>query len=332
MAREVVNRLAWSYSRHGLFHDCPRGYYYHYYGSWGGWSAEADEDARRLYLLKQLKSRHLWVGSIVHEAAAQALAAVRAGAEPATGPRAQDAAEAAAQAVVTRMRREFRASRSGEYRSDPRRVTGLREHHYGEAVADAEWRDLAEQARRCVRFFFRDPLPRLRAVARADWLALEDLELFSLGDLPVYVKMDFACRTPDGGLLIIDWKTGRRGPSGDGLQLAVYALHAAARWKAAPEAIVVREVNLNVGEEESVRATAEQLERAGEAIRESFARMRACLVDPEANLARSEDFSPRPSARGCGGCNFREICPEHAGSRASFDRPGASRSIRSWTG
>ncbi|MBD3236522.1 MAG: hypothetical protein GF330_07450, partial [Candidatus Eisenbacteria bacterium] len=84
------NELSWSNSRYGTFQECLRRYYYHYYGAWGGWAADADPLTRRLYVLKSLKNRYLWCGSLVHDAVAELLERVRAGAPL---PRPGDAAE-----------------------------------------------------------------------------------------------------------------------------------------------------------------------------------------------------------------------------------------------
>jgi len=311
MAGELRNQLSWSFSRHGSFQTCLRGYYYHYYGAWGGWAADADPGVRRLYVLKNLKSRHLWAGAIVHEAIARLLERAR---HRQPLPRAEADRDAFAEEAVARMRVEFRQSRSAAYLKDPRRVCGLLEHHYGEPVAAEDWRALADQVRCSIRNFLDGPhLALAGEVAREDWLALEDLESFPLGGVPVFVKMDLAWRPPAGGLLIIDWKTGRREPQSDGLQLAVYALHACERWGADPASIEIREVNVSSGAQSAAHFSAGQLEGARAAITASIAAMRARLADADANLARLEDFPAQPAPRTCRWCCFREACPACAG-------------------
>ncbi|MFH1144886.1 MAG: PD-(D/E)XK nuclease family protein [Candidatus Eisenbacteria bacterium] len=308
MGRELRNVLSWSFSRHGAFQNCLRAYYYHYYGSWGGWSAEAAPETRRLYLLKNLKARHLWAGGIVHEAVAALLGRIRA---RQSGPAAAPEREAAVEAAIDRMRAEFRRSRSGEYVRDPKRITGLMEHHYAQAVADDEWKELADLVRRSMRTFLTGPYPRrLALLPEKDWLALEDLETFPLDEVPVYVKMDLAYRSSEGGILILDWKTGRRDPHPDGLQLGTYALHGTARWGVDPGSIEIREVNLNQGTEESLRISEESLAQARGTILDSIAAMRARLQDAGENRARVEDFPAQPDAK-CRRCCFREVCPEY---------------------
>ena len=65
---ELANVFSWSRSRGGMFEECRRRYYYHYYGAWGGWDPGAPDEVRRLYVLKQLTGRQGWAGRVVHEA------------------------------------------------------------------------------------------------------------------------------------------------------------------------------------------------------------------------------------------------------------------------
>ena len=70
---DLTNDFSWSRSRDNVFSECKRRYFYHYYGAWGGWEAGATEDVRRLYVLKQLASRQMWGGRVVHDAIEMAL-------------------------------------------------------------------------------------------------------------------------------------------------------------------------------------------------------------------------------------------------------------------
>ncbi len=57
--------FSWSLSRESLFTFCPRAYFYHYYGSAGGF--EQFSDMEQLYQLKKLQSLDLWINSICSE-------------------------------------------------------------------------------------------------------------------------------------------------------------------------------------------------------------------------------------------------------------------------
>ena len=61
------NEFSWSISRDRVFQTCPRQYYFNYYAYWGGWGQNAPERTKQIYLLKNLKNRHLWRGDHVHQ-------------------------------------------------------------------------------------------------------------------------------------------------------------------------------------------------------------------------------------------------------------------------
>lgn len=301
------NEFSWSHSRYETFKECLRRYFYNYYAYWGGWDAQADPLTRKLYVLKNLKNRYLWAGSIVHDAVAGILEHVKAGLPV------PDAAEAA-EAAVARMRTEFRQSRDGEYLQDPKRKVGLSEHHYLEGVGDDVWRSFADMTRRSIGNFLAGPfLATARELGPQDWLTLEELLTFEIDGAKVYVKMDLAHRKPDGRAVILDWKTGRRTPKPEGLQLGVYALYATEAWDLAPEEIDVIEANINTGAIGSARITAEHLELARAEITKGIRDMRARLADVENNVAREEDFPATPGPRICNRCAFREVCPDYPG-------------------
>jgi hypothetical protein len=299
------NEFSWSHSRYETFRECLRRYYYQYYAYWGGWSADGDPVARRLYILRNLKNRYLWAGAIVHDAVAGILERVRA-----RLPEPEPAA--VAEQAVERMRAEFRQSREGAYIEDPKRAVGLVEHHYRESVSDEEWRGFAEMVRRSILGFAHGPfLPQARELAPEDWLTLEQLLDFAIDGAKVYVKMDLAHRRAGGGAVIYDWKTGKRRPQPEGLQLGCYALFASETWGIAPEAIHVIEANIHTGAVGSAVLSSAHIENARREISAGIGRMRERLADVENNTAREQDFPASPSVQTCRRCVFRELCPEY---------------------
>ena len=57
--------FSWSLSRESLFNFCQRAYFYHYYGSTGGF--EQFSDAELLYQLKKIQPLELWINSVCTE-------------------------------------------------------------------------------------------------------------------------------------------------------------------------------------------------------------------------------------------------------------------------
>lgn len=63
--REHVGEITWSYSRRGLFEQCPRRYYYTYFGS-AARKSLAEPEKATLRRLKALQNRHERGGGLLH--------------------------------------------------------------------------------------------------------------------------------------------------------------------------------------------------------------------------------------------------------------------------
>lgn len=304
MREEIRNDLTWSRSRGAMFQECPRRYWFTYYGAWGGWEAAAPPRVRETYVLKHLQTRWMWVGSLVHQAVERALTHLRAGmAMP----------ESSAQKwALEAMRAGFRESRDRRYRERPKRACGLVEHEYELAVTDDEWREAADHLKTCIAEFYTSPyvafIPKL---PRGSWLPMEELDHFLLDGVKVFVKPDAAWKSGEGTVEIVDWKTGRRDEEADPIQLACYAAFALEKkWAARAEDVTTTEYNLSSGHARETRMTTERLDQVKADIRASIAAMKAMLDDVASNAATESKFPVTEDSRACRTCNFRRICAE----------------------
>jgi CRISPR/Cas system-associated exonuclease Cas4 (RecB family) len=292
----LENEYSWSKSRDAKFRECLQAYWFHYYGSWGGWSADAPERARTLYRLKNLRSRQMWAGDVVHRCIERALTNVRRGIEPLSP-------DAAIDATIQTMRDEWRLSKAGSVKER------LTEHEYAVRVPDDEWRDNADHVRQCLWNFYGSGLwETLRKLPAERWLEIEALSSFALEGTKVFVKLDVALRDDDGHVVVVDWKTGRAPDPDHSMQVATYALYAAEAWGAAPGEVETRLAHLATGTVDSVRLGERALEAAESRIRTSIRDMKQLLLSPEGNETREEDFPPIAEPRLCRRCNFRRVC------------------------
>ncbi len=300
--KSLVNEFSWSKSRDGTFLECPRQYWFQYYGAWGGWEVGADPRTREIYILKQLKTRQMWVGERVHTAVERTLRNLSASDKPLAID-----AEEIIRITIEEMRLDFKSSRSGIYRSHPKSC-GLIEHEYRMPVTRQQWREAAATAERCLRNFYGSELFReIRASSRAGWLELEEFSSFNLDGVKVHVVLDFARRQGDE-ILIYDWKTGGADERDNRVQMACYAFYAHQRWGASPEQVRPVEVNLNRGETTHYQLTSSDLERTKAYLAGSIADMRRMLRDAERNLAVEEDFRKINELRVCCRCKFSRVC------------------------
>lgn len=292
------NELTWSKSRHEKLATCPRSYFFHYYASWGGWERTAPPHVREIYQLKKLTSRWAWVGSAVHDSIRRALHVIRDGLRP----------DVAAMIELTRrrMRAEYRESRGGEYRF--RKAFGLVEHEYQEPITAVEWRHGWLQVERCLQAFFASRWPELaRALPRDAWLPIDELGAFDFEGTRVFAAPDFAFRTGEGGVVLVDWKTGLPRDS-DREQLLGYALYARATWGVPLDRLEGAVVYLPSCEERPVELAPGEVQAFAGRMRASIADMRSRLADPEANLADVERFPRTEDPAACARCPFRRPC------------------------
>ena len=298
--RELANEFSWSRSRDGAFQECRRKYYYHYYGAWGGWEATAAEDVRRLYVLKQLSSRHQWAGRTVHDALEMALQAFRDGRDIPVEPFVRD--------VIERMRGEWRGSNAGRYRETPKLVA-LFEHEYGIELKPEAWQALSRNVATCLRNFFKLPLvATIRKTAPEHWSIEHWSKVFEFEGTQIWMAPDFGFWTDESRLALVDWKTGGSDPEATSFQLGCYALYANEVLGVEPARVDLYEANLREPLVTPLRWDDARLEAIKEQLRLSIRSMKAYLADPQANVAVMSDFERTEDLRICKWCNFRAVC------------------------
>lgn len=308
----LQNNFSWSKSRDEKFRECPRQYYFHHYGSWGGWDVSAEPRVREIYILKNLKSRQMWLGEVVHHAVENALKHYQQNREL--------PADAFLSQMTQRMRSEFRESRGRRYRETPGKVLGLYEHEYEKEIPDEKWVEIHETARRCFSTFANIVfLQRVKPIPVEDWKLIETMQTFNFEGTLIYVKIDFCYqdpRRPSSGvgsrLVIVDWKTGKSEDVDNEIQLDCYGLFSRDYFHVPTESIETVESNVNSGQEKVRSMIEAKLDFAKHYIRNSIAGMKRALTDPEQNLAREEGFPFTENERTCRFCFFKKVCPKWA--------------------
>jgi hypothetical protein len=303
---DLANEFSWSRSRNATFEDCRRKYFYHYYGAWGGWEHDAAADVRRLYILKQLASRQMWAGRIVHDAIEMALHVYREGRDVPVEPFIAD--------VIERMRSEWRSSKAARYRDHPK-SPALFEHEYALPLKPEAWKAVSRNVVTCLRHFFRLPLlAEIRATAPEHWSIEHWSKVFQFEGTSVWVAPDFGFWTPEGRLALVDWKTGGSHGEGASFQLGCYALYAHEVLGVTPARTDLIEVNLREPTVTTHRWDDERLAAVRDQLRLSIRAMKAYLADPDANLALIDGFERTEELRICRWCNFRAVCRPEIGA------------------
>jgi hypothetical protein len=298
---EIRNEFSWSKTRDEIFQTCPRQYYFSYYGHWKGWEKDAPERTKRIYILKNLKNRHMWAGEKVHECIKHTLKNLQRGIPILDMDRILSI-------TLNRMRDDFRSSREKRYLVHPK-TCALFEHEYKVDLEDEEWKTVADNVEQCLRnFYSSDIFSTLGELPHQNWLEVEDFSSFYLNGTKIWAVIDCSFRTEDGAT-IIDWKTGRGSDRDISLQLACYGMYAVERWRYEAERVKLIEYNLLTNQTAEFSINASEIENAKEYISGSIADMQSLLADVENNVPKPEQFFEKvEDERIRDRCNFRKVC------------------------
>ena len=304
--------FSWSQSRRSTFRECPRKYFWYYYGSHNGWLDEAAEEARRAWRLKKITNLHMVLGTIVHGLAADAILRVRGGgATP-------DAADLIEEGRGRLNRAWLMSQQREEWERRPGQVTMMMEFYRGSGPS----RDLIETIRdklySCLRHLvssesFREaveaPTVEVKEVDRLDYIELDGVK--------VYAQPDLLYRLGDAWR-IVDWKTGDRHAS-HAPQLRTYAVYLQERGDLPKGPVIGRLEYLGTGDATSIPISDRDCAEERRTMADSVAAMRTYLADPIRNEALPrERFPLREDTRYCPRCPFFELC------EGELSEPGAT--------
>lgn len=305
MAAKQPSEFSWSNARHHKMLQCLRLLYLHHYGSLGGHLRGAVADTRRAYLLKQLVTLEMILGSVIHEFAREIAIAIR-DRLPVPGY------DLLLERARSRLNQACRSSRDKEaFLRTPKQQIMLQHAWYGRELSAETVERIAGKLRRCLAQLCASAVWADLADCRVDDILIVDsLSTFAYEGTKIYAAPDLAYVHGDR-LTIVDWKTGDDRKALE--QILVYALflrdgkgipYEEGHWN-------LRIVNLDQGTDVTRPITPYLLEHATERMRWSIAEMRGLLVDPERNLPKPKEAFPLISVQNqkrCRTCNFYELC------------------------
>lgn len=302
--------FSWSNSRHDCLESCERKYFHQYYGSHLGWSDDiAVPTERRLaYRLKQLTSLHATLGSTVHTLCQERVEAIRDGTRWLGGIPAVDAS------IRRSLRKVCITSRDLDgFRRHPKGHGMLQSFYYRGRYDLNEVEAVGRKIGACARNIVEHPVWReLEALPSEAFLAIERLDTFDIGGIPVWIKAD-VIYTDGTRVIVHDWKTRADDEYPAEQQVSLYALYARDRlglpfrdghWTG-------RIVNLVTGVDQCIRLTGEDLAEAETRIHRSVGLMKELVVDDVLNQPMTKEHFPllNPALRQrCEYCPFFELC------------------------
>lgn len=301
--------FSWSHSRRAVFQECPRKYYYQYYGSHNGWEDTAPESARLAYRLKNLTSLPLEIGGAVHEVASMAIHRARSGA---AAPSADDLYAMAR----NRMNKAWIDSLDRPaWERSPRWRRMFHEFYYDTGIGDDEIADARDTLRTCIANLLRSKSFREAVAAPfVEVRNVEELTTFYIDDTPIYAVPDLVYRKGGDVWTVVDWKSGKI-QDDDTDQVLVYALYARELHGARGPDIDVRVERLASGTADKYAFTQQDIDDRIDAIRDSIDAMKTYLSDPVANSPIEKvDFPLRSDTSTCKSCKFYDLDRNEIGS------------------
>lgn len=297
---KLKNEFSWSNSRNDIFRECPRKYYYSYYGHWGGWEFDAPDEVRQIYILGKLKNRFMWAGGVVHNSIKNVLEETKSGRVPLR--------DRLIEITKEQMRHDFESSKNKIYWQDPKSCA-LFEHEYNVEVKEEKWKDLWNHVETCIQNFYNsDIFDMVKNIDFSLWLPIEEFQAFLFEDTKINVKLDFAYRDRNGSIIIIDWKTGKSERARSDVQLGCYTLFAIDYWNVDSEKVRTIEYNLYHKRGITNKLDAAEIEEVKGYMRKSIRGMKALLVDPVQNIASQDNFARTLNRELCKTCNFKRVC------------------------
>lgn len=295
----------WSYSKSGALEQCPRKFYYRYYGG-NQHKAKNDTEKQRLRRLKMVRNRHERTGDIIHFVIAHYFREAQAG-----RPMIREGVIEWARRVFIK---DVSLSSQG-FDETGLSLNGRDPKFLAEFLHETDPRDLCREAQEemvaALETFLDAPeFAPLREMGMEPGSLIER-HFTGLPKFTVVIEgqIDLAFRDATGGVTVVDWKSGDlSGEGDDSLQLAVYALWAKGYFGCDTEAITLYKAFLGSGELAQYPVSERMLKAAGLKIRQDAKRFAA--MHEYGCTGNLSAFTPCAQEAVCRGCSFATICPE----------------------
>lgn len=301
---ERVAKVTWSYSRRSLLEQCPRRYYYTYFGAAVG-TALAEPLKTELRHLKTLANRHERTGTLLHAGIANYFRRTQEG-KPMRD-------EELTNWVLRLFRRDCAYSKA--YVKGQREPEGayqpvlLREYYFQQDDADHLLAESTQQLLSAINAFLTAPAFETFRVAgtRPDTFIEHRLQLPGF-PCKVDGRLDLAYKGNDQ-ITLVDWKSGESDGSGnDSLQLVAYGLWATDYYHVQSDALRISKAFLRTEDTVDFAVTPQLLAQARARIIQDAERM--AQVQDYGEQAVAEAFTPCGHPAVCHLCPFQSACPE----------------------
>lgn len=280
----------WSFSRHGLWNQCKKAYFFQYMGLY--YNGKKDYDVSRIPRLKKLNSKIFLKGSLIHDVIKNQMGQHKLDRDP---------------------NEESAINQYVKWVEDKQKFADdlLVESFNGESIDDSFFENIKTNGIAQIKTFFEIVWPNLKNL---DYLIHEEFEHFKVNDITVTVKPDYVSKSKKGELTISDWKTGADNEDYENdLQIATYVLWAKDKYEMNPTEINSELVYLSTGNMRSYKFGADDLERFQKYIIEDFKKMNETYD--------FQFYPPNASVKNCNSCRFSRMCND---TKMDYSTPNSS--------
>lgn len=269
---------AWSYTKHRLWGECKRAYYFNYVGA--ALDGPTEVDVVKIKQLKKLDGRFVIQGKIIHEIIENFIKGFQAH-----------------QRFDENATKEEFIKQVEVYRRNAK--ANIIEYFNGAEVNETFFDRARDNGLDQLSLFFGVIWPQ---IADFQYLQHEEFDNFSVDGVKTIVKIDYVCKNDDGKVLIYDWKTGSDNEEYESdLQISAYALWAQYKYGLPSNQIECNLVYLTSGAIKTFQFTDQQLD-------ELRALMCSDFKEMNSNYEQA-NYPPNPTEKNCPGCHFATICP-----------------------
>lgn len=269
----------WSFSRHSLWNQCKRAYFFQYLGL--HYIGEKKYDMRSIPRLKLLNSKIFLKGSLIHDVIKNQIGQHKLGRDP---------------------NEESAINQYVKFVEDKQKFVSefIVESFNGESIEDSFFEDIKTDGIAQIKTFLRIVWPNIKNL---DYLIHEEFEHFKVNDITVTLRPDYVSRSKTGKIVISDWKTGADNEDYENdLQIATYVLWAQEKYAVDPTNIHSELVYLSTGNMRSYNFNPDELEGYKKLITEDFKKMNETYD--------FQFYTPSPVLRTCNSCRFSKICKD----------------------
>lgn len=306
--------FSWSSSRHELFEQCERKYFYNYYAGHRGWEINAPN--RKVYALKHLTNLHLVFGSAVHSAVKNVILGIVNGKPCEKGYIDRCITDALREACRVDKKDWWMRPAKNHYLMELAYYGGFKSPMGSSAVNTVNEKRKSIEAN-----FYASKTYQELSSGDIDEILEVDEELknesvsrFELDGVTVFAKVDFLYhRKSDGKTIIVDWKTDRSivDKTTHNRQLGIYAYYVNQKYGIPVEDMVLRVeglVDQTIIEIPFSEAIFSDVERF---ILGSVERMKSLVADKNTSLNKPlpmSSFRTTEDKGTCKTCKFRVMC------------------------